>query len=71
MIRALETVLMNFSADTLIFFVDLETGHRSIFNPLHLLHAKKSSLNHAGTRAKTFYFTISHFLNSKKMAKPL
>ena len=39
-----KAVLMNFSADTLKFFVDLETGHRLIFNPLLLLHATKSSL---------------------------
>lgn len=39
-----KVVLMNFSADTLKLFVDLETGHRSIFNPLLLFHATKSSL---------------------------
>lgn len=71
MIRALETVLMNFYADTLIFFVDLETGHRSIFNPLRLFHAKTSSLKHVGIRTKFLYFTISHFLNIKKIARPL
>lgn len=49
-----KAVLMNFSADTLISLADLETGHRSIFNPLLLFHAKKSSLKHAGTRARFF-----------------
>lgn len=39
-----KTALMNFSADTLKFLVALETGHRSIFNPLLLFHATNSSL---------------------------
>lgn len=39
-----KAVVMNFSADTLKFFVDLETGHGSIFNPLLLFHATKPSL---------------------------
>lgn len=29
---------MNFFADTVKFFVDLETGHRAIFNPFILCH---------------------------------
>lgn len=63
-----KAVLMNFSADTLIFFVDLETGHRSIFNPLLLFCAKKSSLKYAGTRAR-FLFYNSSFLKHQENTK--